>query len=57
MLIFLDLGFLLFQVRYNEIISDAAYLDRILADGAAKASDIADSTLNNVYQAMGFLRR
>lgn len=46
-----------FQVRYEEITSDSAYLDRILAEGAAKASDIADSTLDNVYQAMGFLRR
>ncbi|EXB60289.1 Tryptophan--tRNA ligase [Morus notabilis] len=45
------------QVRYEEITSDSAYLDRILAEGAAKASDIADSTLDNVYQAMGFLRR
>ncbi|PON71360.1 Tryptophan-tRNA ligase [Trema orientale] len=45
------------QVRYEEIISDSAYLDRILAEGAAKASDIADATLSNVYQAMGFLRR
>ncbi|XP_004291161.1 PREDICTED: tryptophan--tRNA ligase, mitochondrial [Fragaria vesca subsp. vesca] len=45
------------QVRYEEIISDSAYLDGILAEGATKASDIADTTLNNVYQAMGFLRR
>ncbi|PON67856.1 Tryptophan-tRNA ligase [Parasponia andersonii] len=45
------------QVRYEEIISDSAYLDLILAEGAAKASDIADATLSNVYQAMGFLRR
>ncbi|KAF3446726.1 hypothetical protein FNV43_RR11906 [Rhamnella rubrinervis] len=45
------------QVRYQEIISDSAYLDRILAEGAAKASDIADATLNNAYQAMGFLQR
>ncbi|KAH7523559.1 hypothetical protein FEM48_Zijuj06G0024900 [Ziziphus jujuba var. spinosa] len=45
------------QVRYEEIISDSAYLDRILADGAVKAADIADATLNNVYQAMGFLRK
>ncbi|KAJ4957886.1 hypothetical protein NE237_024997 [Protea cynaroides] len=45
------------QVRYNEIMSDSAYLDRVLAEGATKASIIADATLNNVYQAMGFLRR
>lgn len=45
------------QVRYEEIMSDSAYLDRVLAEGATKAADIADATLNNVYQAMGFLRR
>lgn len=45
------------QVRYAEIMSDEAYLDDILAEGASKAASIADATLNNVYQAMGFLRR
>ncbi|VAH79175.1 unnamed protein product [Triticum turgidum subsp. durum] len=45
------------QVRYEEIMSDPGYLDSVLLDGAGKASEIADSTLNNVYQAMGFLRR
>lgn len=52
-----EFGFLLLQVRYEEIMSDSAYLDRLLAEGATKAADIADATLNNVYQAMGFLRR
>ncbi|KAL4303801.1 hypothetical protein GQ457_10G002080 [Hibiscus cannabinus] len=45
------------QVRYEEIISDPAYLDGVLAEGATKAAAIADATLENVYQAMGFLRR
>ncbi|PKA64633.1 tryptophanyl-tRNA synthetase [Apostasia shenzhenica] len=45
------------QIRYEEIASDPAYLDQILSDGAAKAAGLADITLNNVYQAMGFLRR
>ncbi|CAN1219112.1 Tryptophan--tRNA ligase, chloroplastic/mitochondrial [Linum perenne] len=45
------------QARYGEIVSDPTYLDRVLDDGATKASDIADGTLNNLYQAMGFLRR
>ncbi|GMQ03493.1 hypothetical protein CsSME_00049271 [Camellia sinensis var. sinensis] len=45
------------QLRYEEIISDAGYLDRVLAEGARKAAGIADVTVNNVYQAMGFLRR
>uniref|UniRef100_A0A0V0H7D3 Putative ovule protein n=1 Tax=Solanum chacoense TaxID=4108 RepID=A0A0V0H7D3_SOLCH len=45
------------QVRYEEIISDSSYLDGVLAEGARKAADIADVTVNNVYQAMGFLKR
>ncbi|KAJ0986398.1 hypothetical protein J5N97_004754 [Dioscorea zingiberensis] len=45
------------QQRYQEITSDPAYLDGILSEGARKASDIADATLSNVYQAMGFLKR
>ncbi|KAJ1686232.1 hypothetical protein LUZ63_017622 [Rhynchospora breviuscula] len=45
------------QVRYQEITSDPGYLDGVLSEGARKASEIADTTLNNVYQAMGFLKR
>ncbi|KAJ7965920.1 Tryptophan--tRNA ligase [Quillaja saponaria] len=45
------------QVRYEEFMSDSAYLDKVLEEGAERAADIADTTLNNVYQAMGFLRR
>lgn len=52
-----SIAFQLLQVRYEEIMSDSAYLDRVLAEGSERAADIADATLNNVYQAMGFLRR
>ncbi|XP_057728151.1 tryptophan--tRNA ligase, chloroplastic/mitochondrial [Arachis stenosperma] len=45
------------QVRYDEIMSDSGYLDEVLAEGARNASEIADATVNNVYQAMGFLGR
>ncbi|KAB5564737.1 hypothetical protein DKX38_004791 [Salix brachista] len=45
------------QVRYEEIQSDSAYLDSVLEEGAGKAEEIADATLKNLYQAMGFLRR
>ncbi|WVZ20316.1 hypothetical protein V8G54_007638 [Vigna mungo] len=45
------------QVRYEEIMSDSGYLDEVLAQGARNAAEIADTTLDNVYQAMGFLRR
>jgi tryptophanyl-tRNA synthetase len=37
--------------------SDPGYLDGVLLEGSGKAAEIADITLNNVYQAMGFLRR
>ncbi|KAJ6703285.1 hypothetical protein OIU85_029274 [Salix viminalis] len=45
------------QARYEEIHSDSAYLDSVLEEGAGKAAEIADATLKNLYQAMGFLRR
>lgn len=45
------------QIRYNEITADPAYLDRILLDGAAQAAELAEPTLNNIYQAKGFLRK
>ncbi|KAG6489047.1 tryptophan--tRNA ligase, chloroplastic/mitochondrial-like isoform X1 [Zingiber officinale] len=45
------------QVRYSEITTDPTYLDHILSEGAKKAADIAEITLSNVYQAMGFLKR
>ncbi|XP_057960031.1 tryptophan--tRNA ligase, chloroplastic/mitochondrial isoform X2 [Malania oleifera] len=45
------------QVRYKEIMASPDYLEGVLAEGAARAADIADATLSNVYEAMGFLRR
>ncbi|KAK6236800.1 hypothetical protein SCA6_012137 [Theobroma cacao] len=56
-LLFLFMNTLYVHVRYEDIISDPAYLDGVLAEGAEKAAAIADVTLNNVYQAMGFLCR
>jgi tryptophanyl-tRNA synthetase len=41
--------------RTNELLADPAELDRILADGAARAEEIALSTLGRVYDAVGFL--
>lgn len=43
------------QARYEEITSDSTYLDSVLEEGATKAAAIADTTLRNVYDAMGFL--
>jgi hypothetical protein len=45
------------QKRYSEIIEDPSYIDSILADGRAKANEIAQFTLSNAFQAMGFLSR
>ncbi len=43
------------QSRYNELVDDPAYLDAILKDGAEKASEVADQTVRDVKDAMGFL--
>ncbi|KAJ7527471.1 hypothetical protein O6H91_16G056100 [Diphasiastrum complanatum] len=43
------------QRVYYELSADPAYLDNVLSDGAVKANNIASSTLQNVYSAMGFL--
>ncbi|XP_024391901.1 uncharacterized protein [Physcomitrium patens] len=45
------------QKTYSEVIADQSYLDSILGEGAAKANLIANSTLKNVYSAMGFVPR
>ncbi|CAH9082445.1 unnamed protein product [Cuscuta epithymum] len=45
------------QVRYEEIMSDSDCLDKVLAEGAMNAANVANVTLQNVYQAMGFMRR
>eukprot|EP00271_Cylindrocystis_brebissonii_P014666 TRINITY_DN36106_c0_g1_i1.p1 TRINITY_DN36106_c0_g1~~TRINITY_DN36106_c0_g1_i1.p1 ORF type:complete len:481 (+),score=62.30 TRINITY_DN36106_c0_g1_i1:257-1699(+) len=44
------------QKRYAEVVADPAYVDFILARGADKANAIAEETIANVYDAMGFLR-
>ncbi|CAI5504923.1 unnamed protein product [Closterium sp. Naga37s-1] len=43
------------QKRYEEVTADAAYLDEVLAGGAARANEIADRTLRDTYDALGFL--
>ncbi|HSU70589.1 MAG TPA: tryptophan--tRNA ligase [Micrococcaceae bacterium] len=41
--------------RTNELLSDPAELDRLLARGAERARGIASATLRDVYEKMGFL--
>ncbi|QDZ25661.1 tryptophan--tRNA ligase [Chloropicon primus] len=43
------------QSRYNELVDDPAYLDAILKEGAEKASGVAEQTVKDVKDAMGFL--
>jgi tryptophanyl-tRNA synthetase len=42
--------------RTEELLSDPAELDRLLADGAARANAVAEQTLATVYDRIGFLK-
>lgn len=42
--------------RANELMSDQAELDRLLAQGADKAKTIAEATLGAVYDRVGFIK-
>ncbi|MCX8528726.1 MAG: tryptophan--tRNA ligase [Rhodoluna sp.] len=42
--------------RTEELLSDPAELDRLLANGAARAAAVAELTLANVYDRIGFLK-
>ncbi len=44
------------RLRAQELLADPAELDRLLAQGAAKANDIAEHTLSDVYDKLGFVR-
>lgn len=44
-----------FQTRMAELMGDPAELDRIVAQGAARAHEIATATLSRVYDRMGLL--
>jgi tryptophanyl-tRNA synthetase len=41
--------------RAEELLSDPAELDRLLAKGAAKANELAEKTLATVYERIGFI--
>ena len=45
-----------FRDRMNELLADPAELDRILADGADRAREIATATMSRVYDTVGLLR-
>ena len=44
------------RLRTQELLADPAELDRLLAQGAAKANEIAERTLSDVYDKLGFVR-
>jgi len=44
------------RLRAQELLADPAELDRLLAQGAAKANHIAERTLSDVYDRLGFVR-
>lgn len=44
------------RLRAQELLADPAELDRLLAKGAAKANQIAEHTLSDVYDKLGFVR-
>ena len=46
-----------FRERTLELMADPAELDRILADGADRASEIAEATVRRVYDRVGLLPR
>jgi tryptophanyl-tRNA synthetase len=43
------------QGRYQEVTGDTGYLDSILKHGAERAREVAEVTLRNVKERMGFL--
>jgi tryptophanyl-tRNA synthetase len=43
------------QERYAELSSDPAELDRVLAEGRQRASEVAEATLARTKAALGFL--
>jgi len=45
------------QARYNQIMGEPDYLDQILAQGAVKATQLAEVTLDNVKSKIGLLAR
>jgi tryptophanyl-tRNA synthetase len=44
-----------FAKRTRELLGDPAEIDRILAEGAARANEVAEPTLEAAYDAVGFL--
>ena len=44
------------RARYEELMADRGELERILAEGADRAREVAAKTLADVYERVGFLK-
>lgn len=45
------------KARYEELMADRGELERLLAQGAERASEVAEPLVEEVYKAVGFLPR
>jgi tryptophanyl-tRNA synthetase len=45
------------QDRYNELAGESGYLDDVLKEGAERAASVAEKTLKQVQECVGFLPR
>jgi tryptophanyl-tRNA synthetase len=43
------------RTKYDDVTSDPGYLDRVLADGAARAATVADATLRTAKDLVGLI--
>lgn len=44
------------QARYDALMGEGGYIDEVLAQGAARATEVANATLALVYDRIGFLK-
>lgn len=43
------------QHEYKKIVNEKDYIKKVIIDGAVKANEIAEKTINNVYNKIGFI--
>ncbi len=45
------------QDEYKRILADRGFMDSVLKDGSARAAEIADAKIAEIYEAVGFIKR
>jgi tryptophanyl-tRNA synthetase len=45
------------SIKTNQLLKDAAYLDKVLNEGANKARVIANKTIKNIYDKIGMINK